>query len=138
MSRNQIQLNFDEANRQADVIGSALEKLKRADALHEGLKDEIPSGWRGDNASLFMHIFDQLGAFFRSITSKIMNVENWIRESARRIYEAEMEALRIAEERAYREQQAREAEAARQAEEARHSQEQAAQAVRDFINRHRR
>ena len=36
MSRNQIQLNFDEANRQADVIGSALEKLKRADALHEG------------------------------------------------------------------------------------------------------
>ncbi len=133
MTRNQIQINFDEANRQADVIESALDKLKRADALHEELKDGIPAGWRGDNASQFMSIFVQLGDFFRSITNNIINVNNWIRESARRIYEAEMEALRIAEERAYREQQAREAEAARQAEEAKKA--EAARAAAEALRR---
>lgn len=133
MTRNQIQLNFDEANRQADVIASALEKLKRADAMHEGLKDEIPSGWRGENASLFVNIFVELLVLFKGITKRIMGVETWIRESARRIYEAEMEALRIAEERAYREQQAREAEAARQAEEARKA--EAARAAAEALRR---
>ena len=140
MTRDQVQLNYEEAIRQSERINSALDKLRQADNIHDSM-NSISSDWRGDNANSFLKIFNELGLIFRKITDRLAGIETWIRDSAKRIYDAEMEAIRIAEERAYREEQARAAEAARRAEEARkaeeerRAQEQTVQAIRDFMNR---
>ena len=119
MTRQQVEINFDEAKRQVRVIEEAVEILRKADRIHSEMQDNTASGWKGINADHFQSLSRDLGDRFVRRANNIEELAVWTRHRAQVLYDTEMEAIRIAEERAYREQQARAAEAARQAEEAR-------------------
>ena len=141
MTRAQVEINFEEAKRQVRVIEDAVEVLKRADRLHGEMQESLAGGWKGSNANHFQDYSRALQNKMKTNTSRIAELGEWTKHRAQVLYETEMEAIRIAEERAYREQQARAEEAARQAEQARQEEqaraaaEQAARRAADAIRR---
>ncbi|MCR4813251.1 MAG: hypothetical protein K5879_00325 [Lachnospiraceae bacterium] len=140
MTRAQVEINFEEAKRQARVIEEAVEILRRADREHAEMQDGAAAVWKGRNADHFQSISRELGKKMEKQTKLFAELAEWTRHRAQVLYDAEMEAIRIAEERAYREQQTREAEAARAAEQARaeeasRQQEEQARQVGEQIGR---
>lgn len=119
MTRQQVEINFDEAKRQVRVIEEGVEILRKADRIHNEMQENTASGWKGINADHFQSISRDLGQKMAIRANNIEEIAVWTRHRAQVLYDTEMEAIRIAEERAYQEQQARAAEAARQAEAAR-------------------
>ena len=99
-SRYQIQMNFSQAERKAaelDGIAGDLSRLSGTD-LHNTL-NSLGNNWKGENAGLYIGKGFQLMENMEKTAASLRQTAETIRSVARNIYNAEMEALRIAEER---------------------------------------
>lgn len=105
-TRASIQFDFEQAKRQAaelDNIADNLSSLAR-DKLGGGLQ-ALSQNWKGVNAASYMSKGSTLQGNMNSSSSQLHAIASDIRTIAQNIYNAEMEAIRIAEERAYRERE---------------------------------
>ena len=122
-SRYQIQMDFSRATQKAsdlDNIANDLSRLSGTDL--QNTLNSLSNDWKGDNATLYIQKGFSLKENLDETVKSIRNTASTIRSIAKNIYDAEMEALRIAEE--------REAAARRAAEEAKRASEAAAKAAK--------
>lgn len=99
-SREQIQMDFDRAERQAGELDNIANDLNRiSDRELPDMLNRLGSDWKGDNAGQYIQKGVNLSDQMKGTVTSIRQTASTIRTIARNIYEAEMEALRIAEER---------------------------------------
>lgn len=101
-TRESIQFDFEQANRQAealDNIAASLDDLGKKKL--DGSMQTLSQNWKGANADAYLAKGNALKQDITSSASELRGIASDIRTIARNIYNAEMEALRIAEEREY-------------------------------------
>lgn len=101
-SRSEIEFDFDQAKKQAkriDEIADDLSNLSKSKL--ENTLSTLSANWKGQNASNYLAKGGRLQGEINGTANELHSIASTIREIARRIYEAEMAALRIAEEREY-------------------------------------
>ena len=96
-SRYEIRLNFRQAMTQADRLDEVARQLENlSDRDMESSLRTLSSSWKGENASAFLQTGDILKGNIRNTAGAVRGTAGDIRTIARRIYQAEMDALRIA------------------------------------------
>lgn len=98
-----IQFNYENAIAQAnelDSIAKALEKIPN-DQLPSTISN-IKTNWTGDNATAYINKVNKLSEKTKDTVSDLKKAAASIRQIAKNIYDAEMRALRIAQERSYK------------------------------------
>lgn len=99
-SRSEIRINFMQAIHQAEQLESVADRLnKLARNKMESSMRNLSNAWKGQNATEFLAKEDCLQGNIEKTANEIRNIASDIRTIAGRIYDAEMTALRIAEER---------------------------------------
>lgn len=99
-TRSEIRFNFRQALAQADELDGVADRLEKLSGkTMEGSMQTLASAWKGQNATAFLRKEDILKGDIKKTASEIHGIADDIRRIARRIYDAEMEALRIASER---------------------------------------
>lgn len=99
-SRYQIQMDFNKAGQKAgelDDIADRLSKIAETDLPN--ILNGLGSDWKGDNADAYIRKGVGVGENMRETVKDLRNTAATIRKIAQNVYDAEMEALRIAEER---------------------------------------
>lgn len=99
-NRNTIRLNFNRAKQQADrleEIGNEIRRMANKD--YEDTLNGISAAWKGENANAYLSKARNLQNNIIGTGDDLIAVANEIRRKAQRVYNAEMEALRIAEQR---------------------------------------
>lgn len=97
-TRVMIQLNYDAAKKQAqklDEIAKTLSNL--ADNQLNSSFSQLQSNWKGDNANAYLNKGKVVQTDIRVIASNVKNAADSIRKIAKRTYEAEMNAVKLAE-----------------------------------------
>lgn len=119
-SRYQIQMDFNKAGQKANELDDIADRLSRiAETDLQNILNGLGNDWKGDNADAYIRKGSGIGENMRETVKNLRSTAATIRTIAQNIYNAEMEALRIAEER----------EAA-----ARRAAEEAARSVREAIS----
>lgn len=109
-SRYQIQMDFNRAIQKANELDSIADSLsKLSDTDFQNTLDSLNNDWKGDNATAYIAKGMALKENMNATVKDIRNTASTIRTVAKNIYDAEMEALRIAEEREAAARAAREA-----------------------------
>lgn len=112
-TRYSIQMDFDKANRQADELDDIANSVDReANRSLTDTLNALGNDWRGENADKYIKKGFTLKEGMNDTARSLRQAASTIRYVAKRIYDAEMENLRIAEER-QREEERRAAEEAR-------------------------
>lgn len=102
-SRASIEFDFHRAEAQADKLETVADNLSRLSrSKFENTMQNLASNWKGENASLYLKKGGRLQEQMDGTARELYSIASDIRTIARRIYEAEMKALRLAEEREYR------------------------------------
>lgn len=102
-SRQSIEFDFKKAKEQAKKLDEVAERLNRLSNKNlSDIMQQLSSVWKGENATLYLDKGDRLQEKMSATAKELQNIASDIRTVARRIYEAEMNALRIAQEREYR------------------------------------
>ena len=99
-SRAEIRIDFQQAIKQADKLDEIATKLERIskNSMEESMQN-LSAAWKGENASAFLKKEDRLQGEINTTAKNVRAIADDIRRIARRIYEAEMAAWRIANER---------------------------------------
>lgn len=99
-SRAEIRIDFQQAMRQADRLDEIAKKLERVskNSMEDSMQN-LSSAWKGNNASAFLRKEEHLQKDIYVTAGNIREIADDIRQIAGRIYEAEMAAWRIANER---------------------------------------
>ena len=102
-TRESIEFNFKQARRQADQLDNIADNLNglAKDKLYDSMQT-LSQNWRGENANAYLAKGNALQGEISSSASELHSIAADIRTIAQNIYNAEMEALRIAEEREYK------------------------------------
>ena len=99
-SRYQIQMDFNKAAQKANELDGIADNLSRlADTDLQNTLDGLNNDWKGDNAGEYIKKGFALKENMDKTVKDIRSTAGTIRTVAKNIYDAEMEALRIAEER---------------------------------------
>lgn len=107
-SRATIEFNFNQANRQADRLDELAGRLKNvSDRDLQSVMQEVSGAWQSENASAYLNKGSALQGKMNTTARNLNTIASEIRTVAKNIYDAEMEALRIAEQRAYNQSQSR-------------------------------
>ena len=102
MDRATIEFNYSRALDQASKIDTTAGRLKTiSDTDLKGVLQNVSAGWKGENANKYIVKGDILYGRICRVAGGLNSVASAIRAAAKTIYEAELEALRIEEERAY-------------------------------------
>jgi len=102
MSSGQIRFDFEQANRQAQKLDDVADRLEElANKKVENARQELPNYWQGSSAKAFQGKQGELKDAILKSARDLHGEANRIRRIAQIIYEAEMEAWRIANERTY-------------------------------------
>lgn len=100
MSYSSIQIDFNVACAQAKKLEDCAEEMKRlANQKMSNAIDEMSAGWKGESATAYFKKADAVKKNIIATSETLYTVANSIRTQAKRIYDAEREALRIAEQR---------------------------------------
>ena len=97
---SEIYFDFTNARRQADRLDSLADKLSRQTV--KGMEQTTQSAsqaWTGDNGSKYVQKGADLKNQINETVTELRSVAADIRSAAQRVYNAEMEALRIAQQR---------------------------------------
>ncbi len=98
--KNRIELDFDEAKRKADALDEIAARMEQTAAKDmENSMQLLAGGWKGENANAFLAKEGIIKNNIVSSAKELHAVAADIRTIARKLYEAEMAALRIATER---------------------------------------
>lgn len=101
-SRSEIIMDYNRVMGLADQLDSLAGKLKQEmDGTVRGTLDSLRAAWQGENFELFMSKSYNFISNAASSADSLQSFAYSIRSNAQRVYNAEMEALRIAEERSY-------------------------------------
>lgn len=102
-SEQTIQFNYDQAMRQANDlldISKEINKLavnKLADSIQT-----IDKNWDGNNSKKFIKKGNTLKGKIEDSAEDLKKISDSIKQMAKKIYDAEMESIRIAKERSYK------------------------------------
>ena len=96
MSNAQIMLDFNRARAQADKLDQAAASIRK-EAQHFGTcRAEVAAAWTGDNAARFTNKMGMVSEDLEKIARNLERTADVIRKNAKTIYDAEMEAKRLA------------------------------------------
>lgn len=96
----QIQMDFGQAENKAGELDNIAENLTRlAETEWSSTLDTLGSNWKGENAELYIQKGFLLRDNMKRTAASLRQTAETVRTIARNIYNAEMEALRIAQER---------------------------------------
>lgn len=93
-----IEMDFGKAQKQANNLERIANDMKRLSnvEISETLQ-KISNSWQGENAELYVRKGSILQDQILDTRKKVLRVANKIQRSAKNIYNAEMEAIKIAE-----------------------------------------
>lgn len=101
-TRATIEFDFRKALGQADRIEAIADRLGKLSGIEFGdTMQNLSVAWKGDNASQYLSKGSRLQEKMNGTVKELYSVASEIRETAKRIYEAEMAALAIATDRSY-------------------------------------
>ncbi|MBE5881918.1 MAG: hypothetical protein E7289_06410 [Lachnospiraceae bacterium] len=101
-SRSTIEFNFTKAKQQADKLDAIANDLSRMSSSDfAGIMQNVSANWKGENASAYLAKGSTLQGKMDVTAKSLRGVAADIRAAAKRIYDAEMLALSIAESRTY-------------------------------------
>jgi WXG100 family type VII secretion target len=93
-----IEFDFEQAKNQAKIIDEIASDLNTlTNSKFDSTMQTLSSNWKGESANAYMKKGVTLQSYMKTSARDLNTVANNIRIVARRIYEAEMEAKRIAE-----------------------------------------
>ena len=105
-NRWQITMDFNSAKSKASELERIAADLKRlANTDLDGTMTNLSSDWKGDNATAYIRKGQNLKEQIQRTAASLEKTASTIRSIAQNIYDTEMEAVRIAEERTARELQ---------------------------------
>lgn len=94
-----IQFDFAQAKAEASRLESIAAEMKRlANSNMESSLDSLSTGWQGNSAKLYLKKGNNVKNDILAVANDLNAVANSIRTVARKIYNAEMEAKRLADE----------------------------------------
>ena len=101
-TRGEIEFDFQRAKAQAEKIDRIADRLRNLSQndFDDSLQN-LSAGWKGESASLYLQKGGALQDKIVNTASELYVVADDIRTIAKRIYEAEIAALKIAQERSY-------------------------------------
>lgn len=103
LTKAAIMVNFKKAMQQADELDEIANSLSRsAKSELEGTLQSVSANWKGENAERYLTKGDNLQGKIYSSAKSLHGIAADIRKVARKIYDAEMRALAVAETRNYK------------------------------------
>lgn len=100
MSETSIMMDFKKAQQQADSIDDIASRLSNLSSInYDNTMKMLSSNWKGDSASTYLNKCLALQESLNDTVSNYRLTAESIRNTARRIYEAEMKNLEIAQKR---------------------------------------
>ena len=97
-TRAQINMNYREAMQQARDLDTLAGRIRStANQKVEESMQLLSSGWKGNNATEFLRKYSELKSQILESAEELRSIADDIRRAAKIIYNAEMEALRIAQ-----------------------------------------
>ena len=100
MSHMSIQIDFDEACAQAKELEDCAEEMKRlANQQLANTLREMAASWKGESATAYFAKADIVKKNIAATSETLYSIASNIRTQAKRTYDAEMAALRLAEQR---------------------------------------
>ena len=96
-STTQIWMDFAKARQQADSLEQTAKAIRKESARFGECRNEVSQAWTGDSARNFTGKMGMVSEDLNKIAGELEQAASVIRQSAKRIYDAEMEAKRIAE-----------------------------------------
>ncbi len=99
MTREQVQIDFAQANAAVAIMEEAADILNMADRFHEEYLEMQRCFWQGESAQRFHQLGQHVGERWISRRAQLLAIAAATRDAARRWYEAEMRAIEIAERR---------------------------------------
>ena len=101
-STQQIWFDFDQARKRADEIDEIAEHVRRVSKDHmEDTLSVLPYGWKGDSANKFTGKARRLQTEISKTDTELNDIADTIRTIARIVYDAEMDAWEVANQRNY-------------------------------------
>lgn len=101
MTRHQIEMDFRLASRQAERLeDTAAELLRMAQNQLPDTMRDLQANWTGDASAQYLEKCEALRRKLLCDARQMEDTAAAIRRAARRLYNAEMESLRLAQERA--------------------------------------
>ncbi|MGI6010701.1 MAG: WXG100 family type VII secretion target [Ruminococcus sp.] len=96
-----IEMDYARAVSQAKQLESLSGELEKTAIQLENAMEQLKSGWQGEGADVYRGKGNQLAEKITKNARQLENTAQAIRNIAREVREAELENLRIAEERTY-------------------------------------
>ena len=97
----QIAMDFQKAKNQASKLDEAARTIRRESNRFTNCRNDVAASWTGDNATRFTSKMGMVSEDLEKIAKNLEQTADVIRKNAKTIYDAEMEAKRIAEVRTY-------------------------------------
>ena len=95
-----IRFDFNQAKAQADEIERLANKLNSlADQEFAGTMQSISSHWQGQNSRAYLNKASMLQSKMNNSSKELKSIASSIRTAAKKMYDAEMRALRLAQQR---------------------------------------
>lgn len=102
MTRATIKINFQRAMQQANTLDQIAEDLSRLSSNEFSETMQLVStNWKGNNANIYLQKGSRLQNDMNETVRQLRNIASEIRKIAKRVHDAEMAALAIAEQRNY-------------------------------------
>lgn len=100
MERNAIEINFSEACAQADKLEALAVNMKKiANQQLNQTFQELSAAWKGETATAYLSKAERVVESILSAADEINRIGQQVRAKAKLIYNAEISALHIAENR---------------------------------------
>ena len=96
-SRYQIRMDYKKAQDQADKLDEAAKCIRQEGNRFHSCRVDIKHAWEGDNAKKFTAKMGMVSEDLEKIAKQLEKTADAIRKSAKNIYQAEMEAKRLAD-----------------------------------------
>lgn len=102
MTEQTIIFNFQKAKQQADELEQIANDLSNLSGKDfNSIMQNVSTSWKGEAATAYLKKGEILQEDMVKTANSLRDVAAEIRKTAKRLYDAEMEALRIAKERTY-------------------------------------
>jgi len=101
-TRESIRFDYEKAMRQADELDNIANDLSNLSSKEfGGVLQSVSVNWKSDNSTIYLNKGRTLQEDINKTVKSFKKIADDIRVIARRLYDAEMEAIRIAETRTY-------------------------------------
>lgn len=101
-TKRQIEMDFAQAKKQADALDNLAARLKRlSENEFAGTMQDVSNHWKGQNAQQYLNKASRLQSKMTASAKSLNSIAGNIRTAAKRMRDAELRALQIAQQRKY-------------------------------------